>query len=72
MHGLGGDSIKAWTHPKSKAFWLQDFLPLQIPDARVITFSYNVKAAFGQPTAEMVDHAKKPVEQLGRQEKEAR
>jgi hypothetical protein len=58
VHGLGGDAINTWTHPKSKAFWLKDFLPKQIPDARVMTFGYNAAAAFGQSTAEVIDHAK--------------
>ena len=58
VHGLGGDSIKTWTHPKSKAFWLKDFLPLQIPDAHIMTLGHNADAAFGQSTAEVVDHAK--------------
>jgi hypothetical protein len=58
VHGLGGDAIDTWTHPKSKAFWLKDFLPKQIPDARVMTFGYNAVAAFGKSTAEVIDHAK--------------
>ena len=58
VHGLGGDLRKTWTHPTSKAFWLKDFLPKQIPDARIMTFGYNANAAFGQSTAEVVDHAK--------------
>lgn len=47
-----------WTHPKSKAFWLKDFLPQQIPDARIMTFGYNAALAFGQSTAEVIDYAK--------------
>ena len=58
VHGLGGDRIQTWTHPKSKAFWLKDFLPQQIPDARIMTFGYNADAVFGQSTAEVEDHAK--------------
>lgn len=58
VHGLGGDAFATWTHPKSKAFWLKDFLPQQIPDARIMTFGYNADAAFGQSTAEILDHAK--------------
>ena len=58
VHGLGGDAFTTWTHPKSKAFWLKDFLPQQIPDARIMTFGYNAAAAFGQSTAEIIDHAK--------------
>ncbi|KAK5202699.1 hypothetical protein LTR47_011671 [Exophiala xenobiotica] len=58
VHGLGGDAINTWTDPKSEAFWLRDFLPQQIPDARIMTFGYNADAAFGQSTAEIIDHAK--------------
>jgi hypothetical protein len=58
VHGLGGDAINTWTHPKSKTFWLNDFLPQQIPDARVMTFGYNAAAAFGRSTAEVIDRAK--------------
>ena len=58
VHGLGGDAINTWTHAKSNKFWLKDFLPRQIPDARIMTFGYNAAAAFGQSTAEVTDHAK--------------
>jgi hypothetical protein len=58
VHGLGGDAVRTWTHPKSKAFWLKDFLPQQIPDARIMTFGYNADATFGQSTAEIVDHTR--------------
>ena len=49
---------ETWTHPKSNAFWLKDFLPQQIPDARIMTFGYNAAAAFGQSTSDVIDHAK--------------
>lgn len=58
VHGLGGDSIKTWTHPKSNAFWLKDFLPEQLPDARIMTFSYNATMAFGKSASDVIDHAK--------------
>jgi hypothetical protein len=58
VHGLGGNAINTWTHPKSQKFWLRDFLPQQIPDSRIMTFGYNADVAFGQSTAEIVDHAK--------------
>ncbi|KAK5202612.1 hypothetical protein LTR41_011644 [Exophiala xenobiotica] len=58
VHGLGGDAIDTWTDPKSKAFWLKDFLPQQVHDARIMTSGYNAHAAFGQSTAEVIDHAK--------------
>ncbi|KAH8588254.1 hypothetical protein B0O99DRAFT_693645 [Bisporella sp. PMI_857] len=58
VHGLNGDPLFSWTHPVTKAFWPQDFLPLDIPEARVMTFGYNATAAFGNTTADIVDHAK--------------
>ncbi|KAK5054617.1 hypothetical protein LTR84_001508 [Exophiala bonariae] len=58
VHGLNGDAVNTWTHPKSKAFWLRDFLPNKVPDARILTFGYNAAAAFGHSTAEIIDHAK--------------
>ena len=58
VHGLGGDAIDTWSHPTSNAFWLKDFLPQQIPDARILTFGYNAAAAFSESTAEVIDHAK--------------
>jgi hypothetical protein len=58
VHGLSGDAIETWTHPKSNAFWLKDFLPHKVKDARILTFGYDAAAAFGQSTADVIDHAK--------------
>ncbi|CAI4213338.1 unnamed protein product [Parascedosporium putredinis] len=58
IHGLHGDAIKSWTNPETKAFWPRDFLPLDIPQARVFTFGYDADAVFGSTTANIVDHAK--------------
>lgn len=57
VHGLGGDAIATWTHPKLRAFWLKEFLPKYNPDTRIMTFGYAA-AAFRQSTAEVIDHAK--------------
>lgn len=58
VHGLGGDSIDTWTHPKPNAFQLKDFLLQQTLDARVITSGYNAAAASGQSMADVIDHVK--------------
>lgn len=58
VHGLGGDSVETWTHPKIKTFWLKDLLPLNVPDARVLTFGYNADVWFGKSTSTFNDHAK--------------
>ena len=57
VHGLNGDPVKAWTHPKNGAFWLRDFLPMDVAGARVMTFGYNSNAVFGNAAANTVDHA---------------
>ena len=41
MHGLNGHREKSWTDSESKILWLQDLLPLQLPNARVLTFGYD-------------------------------
>lgn len=58
VHGLNGYPIKTWTSPQTNAFWLKDFLPHDVPYIRVMTFGYNANAAFGNTTAEILDHAK--------------
>ena len=45
VHGLGGDAIQTWTHQISKKFWPGDLLPMEMPDARTMTFGYDAKTA---------------------------
>ena len=40
IHGLDGQREKAWTADNEK-MWLRDFLPLDIPNARILTYGYN-------------------------------
>ncbi|KGO73482.1 hypothetical protein PEX1_093050 [Penicillium expansum] len=42
VHGLGGHLLRTWTH-KSQCCWLRDLLPVDIPDARIMTFGYDAK-----------------------------
>jgi hypothetical protein len=41
VHGLNGHREKSWTDDKSGILWLRDLLPLQLPNARVLTFGYD-------------------------------
>lgn len=43
IHGLGGDPFDTWTHT-NKTLWLRDFLPADIPNARIMTFGYDAGA----------------------------
>ena len=58
VHGLRGDARRTWTDSKSKKSWLQDFLPMDIDVPRVMSLDYNAAAAFGNTTAEILDHAR--------------
>ncbi|KAN0070689.1 hypothetical protein V8E54_011558 [Elaphomyces granulatus] len=58
VHGLNGDAKRTWTHHKTNALWLQDFLPQDVKGIRVMSFGYNASAAFGNTTATIADHAK--------------
>jgi hypothetical protein len=45
VHGLTGHPDKTWTAPDSGTLWLRDFLPKDIPNARILTFRYNSSIA---------------------------
>ncbi|PVH92190.1 hypothetical protein DM02DRAFT_576133 [Periconia macrospinosa] len=58
VHGLNGDAKATWTHKKTGACWLKDFLPHDVENTRVMTFGYDATAAFGDTTADIEDHAR--------------
>ncbi|KAK0729543.1 Alpha/Beta hydrolase protein [Lasiosphaeris hirsuta] len=46
VHGLNGDCFRSWTHQDEsqagvKTTWLNELLPYQLPNARVMTFGYS-------------------------------
>jgi hypothetical protein len=41
MHGLTGDRISTWTHARTGVFLPADFLAVDIPNARIMTFGYD-------------------------------
>ena len=47
VDGLGGDWRATWTGPHG-ALWLRDFLPAEIPNARMFAFGYDTSAGFGK------------------------
>ncbi|KAI9817217.1 MAG: hypothetical protein M1827_001330 [Pycnora praestabilis] len=55
-HGPNGNPKETWKNSKNKAFWLQDYLPLDVTGARVMMFGYNVTAAYGNAIATIIDH----------------
>lgn len=45
VHGLGGHPHKTWTHATSETYWPRDFLPASIPNARILTYGYDLSIA---------------------------
>ncbi|KAF2004056.1 hypothetical protein P154DRAFT_427728 [Amniculicola lignicola CBS 123094] len=43
IHGLGGHAIRTWTHSQTGVMWLQDLLPDEIPNTRIMTFGYDAR-----------------------------
>ncbi|TVY88975.1 Protein SERAC1 [Lachnellula willkommii] len=58
IHGLNGDREHTWTEPKSHKLWLRDFLPDDLPRARVMVFGYDATPIFANSTAGIVEHAR--------------
>ena len=56
VHGLGGDWERTWTDDNGK-LWLRDFLPSQLPNARVMSYGYNSEAVFSKGVIDIDDEA---------------
>lgn len=41
--GLDGNAYGSWTGRKSGVMWPRDFLTVDLPTARVLTYGYNTK-----------------------------
>jgi hypothetical protein len=66
VHGLNGDPYKTWT-TKSGVFWLKDLLPIDIKNARILTFGYNANTTsfMGSTSSDRIlQHAQTLVAQL--------
>ena len=57
VHGLNGHREKTWM--VDNVNWLRDFLPLQIPDARILSWGYDVTTHSTSPISHqyLYDHA---------------
>jgi hypothetical protein len=54
IHGLNGHYRKTWTavsESGTECNWLQDLLPKQIPNARIMSYGYNSAVQFSKSTA---------------------
>ena len=57
VHGLNGHLTKTWTGADTGLCWLKDYLPSDIQNIRIMSYSYNADIAFGNTTASLKDHA---------------
>ncbi|MCJ1249271.1 hypothetical protein MMC30_006494 [Trapelia coarctata] len=63
VHGLGGSAYETWTHHNG-TLWLRDFLPGDLPGARVFTYGYNSTYVFSRETSILRDYARTLLEDL--------
>ncbi|KFY84990.1 hypothetical protein V500_08810 [Pseudogymnoascus sp. VKM F-4518 (FW-2643)] len=67
IHGLNGDYQRTWTSTLpsgQKVNWLEDFLPAQIPNARVMAYGYNSAVQFSKSAAGIEAFAEGFLEEL--------
>ena len=48
IHGINGDPLKTWTCETTGGLWLRDFLPDDVPGARVFSFGYDAQVCFSK------------------------
>ena len=70
VHGLQGDAFKTWEH-ENGSIWLRDFLPADIPLARIMTFGYESTVAFSKSVAKLEDKSLDLLNRLGMKRNEA-
>ncbi|CAK7206831.1 hypothetical protein SEUCBS139899_009637 [Sporothrix eucalyptigena] len=58
VHGLNGTAKKTWKDPASRKFWLEDFLPVSFPKARIMTYGYDSGLAFSSSKAGLESFAR--------------
>src|SRR5437667_5968004 len=61
IHGINGHAYHTWTHQNGK-MWLREFLPGQLPGARIFTFGYPSEVAFTLSTGKLEDFARSLLE----------
>lgn len=55
--------MDTWTAPNGK-MWLKDFLPIQLPKARIMLFGYNSQVAFNASVNGIDEHAQNLLNRL--------
>lgn len=58
VHGINGDAFKTWAAGEGGPSWLQDFLPQDLPGARVFSFGYNSHVLFSRARGDVNSFAR--------------
>jgi protein SERAC1 len=56
VHGLNGHFLRTWPARGpdwAQIYWLRDFLPKQIPNARIMSYGYNSALLFSKSVADI-------------------
>lgn len=69
VHGLGAKSLDKWN--KAGHIWIQDDLPNDIKNARIMTFGYNAAYTGDVTSGRIRDFAKQQLEALRLERDEA-
>ncbi len=69
VHGITGDALKSWTHDNGK-LWLRDFLPKDLPGARVFSYGYPAAVFFTRSTGDIESFARSLLERLTNERRE--
>lgn len=66
VHGLNGHYQNTWTETTAngEVNWLRDFLPKQMPNARIMSYSYNSAVEFSKAAAGIKTFAEQLLEDL--------
>ena len=56
--------MRTWTHAVTGKLWLRDFLPLAIPNARIMTFGYDARVVDSRSIIGMMENANNLLTQL--------
>ena len=57
IHGLGEHWENTWTAPNGRC-WLRDFLPSELPGARIMSFGYNANSLSTKSVSDIDDIAR--------------
>lgn len=68
IHGLNGHYLRTWTEGSSN--WLRDFLPEDLPTARIMSLGYDSRVAFSSSVGNIERFADQLLAYLNRERKE--